>query len=160
MCPSPSPSPAFRVRHVRVRVRVRHMCKFVYVYTHYNHTTRVTCTVHCKSRNTEDIPGSGLLLLLRFGWNLCEWFDIILENIVWNFDENLMKFRRAETEISVWIRNCISAQIPGLVAESSSHGPRVRVRDRVMNLRVRVRDRVRHKQTRVRDRTRVTHHWV
>ena len=114
-CPSPSPSPA----HVQICV-----C----VHTLYNHTTRVTCTVHCKSRNTEDIPGSGLLLL-RFGWNLCEWFDIILENIVWNFDENLMKFRRAETEISVWIRNCISAQIPRSrcrVIESRAPSPRPR----------------------------------
>ena len=42
----------------------------------------------------------------------------------------------------------------GLDAESSSHRPRVRVRDRVMNLRVRVQDRVRHVRVRVRVRVR------
>ena len=65
-----------------------------------------------------------------------------------------MKFQRVE----------IPRSRAGLVAESLSYGPLVRVRDQVMNLRVRVRDRVRHKRTRVRsrvrDQTRVTHHWV
>ena len=113
----------------------------------HNYTTRVTCTVHCKSRNTEDIPGSGLKKKYYYS-DLAEIYvsDSIL---YWKIlCEILMKFRRVETEISVWIPSCISAQIPrsraGLVAESSGH----RVRDRVMNLRVRVR----HK------RTRVTHH--